>query len=151
MSESSTSPDEIASQTNVAWQRQLDALLSGECSEDEFMERLANFPDSIANSPWDVVALLDQRALSVPFGGMSITARPDLIVFRRSAPPRVIDWKAHAHMQTAARSQLALYAIALTNANPHQDFPSDPRIELAVNKEPTSWRSATGARLRMPS
>jgi hypothetical protein len=79
------------------------------------------------------VALLDQRTLSVPFGGMSITARPDLIVFRRGAPPRVIDWKAHAHMQTAARSQLALYAIALTNANPHQDFPSDLRTELAVN------------------
>jgi serine/threonine protein kinase len=61
MSESSTSPDEIASQTNVAWQRQLDALLSGECSEDEFMDGLANFPDSVANSAWDVVALLDQR------------------------------------------------------------------------------------------
>jgi PD-(D/E)XK nuclease superfamily len=79
------------------------------------------------------VALLDQRTLSVPFGGMSITARPDLIVFRRGAPPKVIDWKAHAHMQTAARSQLALYAIALTSANPHQDFPYDPRTVSAVD------------------
>jgi serine/threonine protein kinase len=61
MSESSTSPDEIASQTNVGWERQLDALLSGECSEDEFMDGLSNFPDSPANSAWDVVALLDQR------------------------------------------------------------------------------------------
>jgi serine/threonine protein kinase len=61
MSETSTSPDEIASQTNVAWERQLDALLSGECSEDEFMDGLANFPDSVTNSAWDVVALLDQR------------------------------------------------------------------------------------------
>jgi eukaryotic-like serine/threonine-protein kinase len=61
MSESSTSPDEIASPTNVGWERQLDALLSGECSEDEFMDGLSNFPDSAANSAWDVVALLDQR------------------------------------------------------------------------------------------
>ena len=61
MSQSSTTPDEIASQANVAWQRQLDALLSGECSEDEFMDGLANFRDSAANSAWDVVALLDQR------------------------------------------------------------------------------------------
>jgi hypothetical protein len=61
MSETSTSPDESESQTNVAWQRQLDALLSGECSEDEFMDGLAKFPDSAANSAWDVVALLDQR------------------------------------------------------------------------------------------
>jgi hypothetical protein len=51
---------------------------------------------------------------------MSITARPDLVAFHRNAPPRVIDWKAHARMQTAARSQLALYAIALTSAKPHR-------------------------------
>jgi serine/threonine protein kinase len=61
MSETSTSPDESESQSDVAWQRQLDALLSGECSEDEFMDGLAKFPDSAANSAWDVVALLDQR------------------------------------------------------------------------------------------
>jgi len=84
------------------------------------------------------LALLDQRTLSVPFGGMSITARPDLIAFRRSAPPRVIDWKAHAHMQMAARSQLALYAIALTSSNPHQDFPCDPRTESPVVKQSNS-------------
>jgi len=73
------------------------------------------------------VALLDQRTLSLPFGGMSLTARPDLIALYRNAPPKVIDWKAHAHMQTAARGQLALYAIVLTSAAPHQDFPIDPR------------------------
>lgn len=71
--------------------------------------------------------LLDQRTLSLPFAGMSLTARPDLIVFRRDVAPRVIDWKAHAHMQTAARGQLALYAIMLTSVSPHQDFPIDPR------------------------
>lgn len=73
------------------------------------------------------VALLDQRTLSLPFAGFSLTARPDLIVLHRDAPPKVIDWKAHAHMQTAARGQLALYAIVLTSAAPHQDFPIDPR------------------------
>jgi serine/threonine protein kinase len=61
MSEFSTSPDEIAAQTNAAWQRQLDALLSGECSEDEFLEGLSNSPEAVADSAWDVVALLDQR------------------------------------------------------------------------------------------
>jgi hypothetical protein len=74
------------------------------------------------------VALVDQRTLSLPFGGMSLIARPDLIAFHRNAPPKIIDWKAHAHMQTAARGQLALYAIVLTSANPHQDFPLDPRV-----------------------
>jgi eukaryotic-like serine/threonine-protein kinase len=61
MSVFSTSPDETASHTNVAWQRQLDALLSGECSEDEFMDELSNSPDAGADSAWNVVALLDQR------------------------------------------------------------------------------------------
>jgi eukaryotic-like serine/threonine-protein kinase len=57
----STSPDEIASQSNGAWQWQLDALLSGECSEDEFMEGLSNSSDADGDSAWNVVALLDQR------------------------------------------------------------------------------------------
>jgi serine/threonine protein kinase len=61
MSVFSTSPDEIASQPNGAWQWQLDALLSGECSEDEFMEGLSNSADADADSAWNVVALLDQR------------------------------------------------------------------------------------------
>jgi serine/threonine protein kinase len=57
----STSPDEIASQTPGAWERQLDALLSGECSEDEFIDGLSNSPHAGADSAWNVVALLDQR------------------------------------------------------------------------------------------
>jgi serine/threonine protein kinase len=61
MSVISTSPDEIAPQTPEAWQRQLDALLSGECSEDEFIDGLSNSPDAGADSVWNVVALLDQR------------------------------------------------------------------------------------------
>lgn len=78
-------------------------------------------------------ALLDQRTLSLPFGGMSVIARPDLIALYRNAPPKVIDWKAHAHMQTAARGQLALYAIVLTSAAPHQDFRIDPRAWNALD------------------
>jgi serine/threonine protein kinase len=61
MSVFSTNPDEIAPQANVAWQWQLDALLSGECSEDEFMDGLSNSSDADADSAWNVVALLDQR------------------------------------------------------------------------------------------
>jgi hypothetical protein len=60
--------------------------------------------------------LLDQRTLSAPSAGTSITARSDLVAFHRNAPSRAIDWKAHTRMQTAARTQLALYAIALTIA-----------------------------------
>jgi hypothetical protein len=73
------------------------------------------------------VTLLDQRTLTLPFAGMSLTARPDLIALYRDSPPKVIDWKAHAYMQTAARGQLALYAIVLTGAAPHQDFRINPR------------------------
>ena len=78
-------------------------------------------------------ALIDQRTLSFPFGGMSVIARPDLIALYRDAPPKVIDWKAHAHMQTAARGQLSLYAIVLTSALPHQDFRIDPRAWNALD------------------
>jgi hypothetical protein len=77
--------------------------------------------------------LIDQRTLSLPFGGMSVIARPDLIALHRNSPPKVIDWKAHAHMQTAARGQLALYAIVLTSAAPHQDFRIDPRAWNALD------------------
>lgn len=74
------------------------------------------------------VALLDQRTLSLPFGGMSLTARPDLIALYRDIPPKVIDWKAHAYMQTAARGQLTLCAILLTGAPPTRTSGSTPEI-----------------------
>jgi serine/threonine protein kinase len=61
MSVISTRPDGIASQTDGGWQWQLDALLSGECSEDEFIDGLSKSPDAGADSAWNVVALLDQR------------------------------------------------------------------------------------------
>jgi hypothetical protein len=39
----------------------LDALVRGECSEDEFMDELSNLREAAPDSAWDVVALLDQR------------------------------------------------------------------------------------------
>jgi serine/threonine protein kinase len=45
-------------QLDSAWQRRLDALICGECTEEDFLQscRLLN-----ADSAWNVVALLDQR------------------------------------------------------------------------------------------
>jgi len=39
----------------------LDALLRGECSEDEFLDELSNLREAAPDSAWDVVALLGQR------------------------------------------------------------------------------------------
>ena len=44
-----------------AWNVRLDALIRGECSEDDFMEELSNSRLTGADSAWSVVALLDQR------------------------------------------------------------------------------------------
>ncbi len=45
----------------VVWQRRIDALVCGECSEDDFLRELSNFRQAGADSAWSVVALLDQR------------------------------------------------------------------------------------------
>src|ERR1700730_13858120 len=61
MSEIVTRTDETTSQLELLWQRRVDALISGECSEDEFMEELSSLRQASADSTWSVVALLDQR------------------------------------------------------------------------------------------
>jgi serine/threonine protein kinase len=61
MSEIVTRTDETTSQLELRWQRRVDALISGECSEDEFMEELSSLRQASADSTWSVVALLDQR------------------------------------------------------------------------------------------
>ena len=48
-------------QDDLVWQQRLDALASGECSEDDFMDELATSGNTSPDSAWDVVALLDQR------------------------------------------------------------------------------------------
>jgi serine/threonine protein kinase len=58
MPETVTRTDGNVPQLDSAWQRRLDALICGECSEEDFLQscRLLN-----ADSAWNVVALLDQR------------------------------------------------------------------------------------------
>lgn len=52
---------ETSSLIELNWERRLDALIRGECSEDEFMHELSNLREAAPDSAWDVVAILDQR------------------------------------------------------------------------------------------
>ena len=68
--------------------------------------------------------LVDQRSLSFRLAGVSVQAIPDLIVFYQNDPPLILDWKVHARGLFDAFQQLVLYAMALTRAEPHRDFPA---------------------------
>jgi serine/threonine protein kinase len=46
---------------DLIWQDRLDALISGHCTEEDFVEEIANLRESSSSSIWDIVALLDQR------------------------------------------------------------------------------------------
>src|ERR1700688_3422413 len=61
MSKTAAWTDETASQGDLLGQGRVDALISGECSEAEFMAELASLRQSGADSIWGVLALLDQR------------------------------------------------------------------------------------------
>ncbi|HXA37259.1 MAG TPA: serine/threonine-protein kinase, partial [Steroidobacteraceae bacterium] len=61
MTEIATRKDESAPQLDLIWQRRLDELIRGECSEEDFMDELSNCRLLSADSAWSVVALLDQR------------------------------------------------------------------------------------------
>jgi hypothetical protein len=65
-----------------------------------------------------------QRSLQFPLmENVTALAVPDVIAFRKEAPPIVIDWKVHAFGQNDAWLQLAIYAIALGRCKAHADFP----------------------------
>ena len=68
--------------------------------------------------------LIDQRSLSFRLAGVSVQAIPDLIVFFEDRSPLILDWKVHALGLFDAFQQLVLYAMALTRAEPHRDFPT---------------------------
>lgn len=61
MNKTAARTDETASQVDLLWQGRVDALISGECSEADFMAELASLRQSGADSIWSVLALLDQR------------------------------------------------------------------------------------------
>ena len=50
MNEIVTRTDQTPPQIELIWQRRVDALVSGECSEDEFMEALSSLPQAGADS-----------------------------------------------------------------------------------------------------
>jgi hypothetical protein len=68
--------------------------------------------------------LVAQRGLQFELmDGVTVLAYPDVIAFLSEGPPLIIDWKVHAFGQDDARLQLAIYAIALSRAKRHVDFP----------------------------
>jgi len=70
-----------------------------------------------------------QRAIQFPLmDGITVVAFPDLVAFRRSAVPIIVDWKVHTFGQNDAWLQLAIYAIALSRCNPHTDFPANFKV-----------------------
>lgn len=67
--------------------------------------------------------LITQRNLSFMHTDTTVRAVPDVIAFKGTEPPAIIDWKVHAFGWRDAWLQLAIYAVALTRCNPHKDFP----------------------------
>ena len=61
MNETLTLIDETVPEVDLQWQQRLDELVSGECSEDAFMDHVLNLRDAGPYTAWNVVALLDQR------------------------------------------------------------------------------------------
>jgi len=61
MNETLTLIDETVSEVDLQWQQRLDELVSGECSEDAFMDHVLNLRETGPYTAWNVVALLDQR------------------------------------------------------------------------------------------
>jgi hypothetical protein len=76
-----------------------------------------------------------ERFLYFEHSGVNVIAGPDLVLFFADTPPLIIDWKVHTLARRDARPQLATYALALSRANPHADFPPE-----AFPVEPTDVR-----------
>jgi serine/threonine protein kinase len=50
-----------AFQVGLDWQSRLDALVCGECSEDDFMAEVSSLREAAPDAAWNIVALIDQR------------------------------------------------------------------------------------------
>src|SRR5450759_1415466 len=53
--------NETASQVELNWQWRIDALVCGECREDDFIDELSNLWKAEPDYAWNVIALLNQR------------------------------------------------------------------------------------------
>jgi hypothetical protein len=76
-----------------------------------------------------------QRSLTFNYYGATVRAVPDLIVFFRSRPPLIVDWKVHAFGVRGYADQLTTYAIALARVDPHKDFEKYANGWTATNTE----------------
>ena len=80
------------------------------------------FSDIVKNNLY----VISQRTLSFNlFEEVRVVCVPDMIVFFEDKSPLIIDWKVHRTGNTDAWLQLGVYAMALSNINPHKDFPSN--------------------------
>jgi len=68
--------------------------------------------------------LITQRPLSFLHTDETVRAVPDLIAFYPNKPPLIVDWKVHFFGVYRAWMQLGIYALALSQGNPHKDFPT---------------------------
>jgi len=66
--------------------------------------------------------LVTQRSLTYNLHDFTIKGVPDLIAFFDDQPPHIFDWKVHFFGTKTYNEQLLIYALALTNCNPHKDF-----------------------------
>ena len=71
----------------------------------------------------DANHLIAQRPLTFTCHGVRARMVPDLVVIDADERLFVVDWKVHTFGIANARLQLASYALALVNCNPHKDFP----------------------------
>ena len=72
--------------------------------------------------------LASQRSLHYQFSGLSVSSKPDLIVFFDDKPPHIVDWKVHTYGIHTYDEQLMAYAVALykvATTKPHSDFPGN--------------------------
>lgn len=88
--------------------------------------------DELRRTLKDSKYLVAQRPLVFHVGDVSVRGVPDLIAFTKSNPI-IVDWKVHFFPVRDYRLQLALYAVALSRASRHRDFPS-------VSPSPTDIR-----------
>ena len=80
----------------------------------------------------EILAYLSKATRAIPqrplaFSSWNVNARavPDLILFYGDEPPMIIDWKVQSKPKHDSWLQLAIYAIALTRAKKHRDWPTD--------------------------
>lgn len=79
--------------------------------------------DLLMKELYDSDILFSQCSLSYKFGEILIRGTPDLLVFYKSKPPKIFDWKVHTFGSHSNEEQLILYAYLLKMGTHHSNFP----------------------------